>query len=102
MGSVSAMEAGSKDRYFQSATTDSRKFVPEGIEACVPCKGPLDGVVYQLLGGIRSGMGYAGAPTIAGLHGARFVRISSNAVLENHPHDVIITKEAPNYTCKKY
>ncbi len=102
MGSVSAMEAGSKDRYFQSATTDSRKFVPEGIEACVPCKGPLDGVVYQLLGGIRSGMGYAGAPIIAGLHGARFVRISSNAVLENHPHDVIITKEAPNYTCKKY
>lgn len=98
MGSISAMKAGSKDRYFQSEKTDSSKFVPEGIEARVPYKGTLSETVYQLIGGLRSGMGYCGAPDIEGLHGAKFVRITSAGVIENHPHDVTITKEAPNYS----
>lgn len=98
MGSVEAMEAGSKDRYFQSDKVDSSKFVPEGIVARVPYKGTLSETVYQLTGGLRSGMGYCGAKDINALHNARFTRITSAGVTENHPHDVTITKEAPNYS----
>jgi len=98
MGSVEAMKAGSKDRYFQSEQVDSSKFVPEGIVARVPYKGTLSETVYQLIGGLRSGMGYCGARNIEALHNARFVRITSAGVIENHPHDVTITKEAPNYS----
>lgn len=98
MGSIEAMQAGSKDRYFQSEQTDSSKFVPEGIVARVPYKGTLSETVYQLIGGLRSGMGYCGAKDIDALHDAKFVRITSAGVVENHPHDVTITKEAPNYT----
>ena len=98
MGSIEAMQAGSKDRYFQSETCDSSKFVPEGIVARVPYKGTLSETVYQLIGGLRSGMGYCGAKDIEALHLAKFVRITSAGVVENHPHDVTITKEAPNYT----
>ena len=98
MGSIEAMEAGSKDRYFQSEKCDSSKFVPEGIVARVPYKGTLSETIYQLIGGLRSGMGYCGAKDIKALHNAKFVKITSAAVVENHPHDVTITKEAPNYT----
>lgn len=98
MGSIEAMQAGSKDRYFQSETSDSSKFVPEGIVARVPYKGTLNETIYQLTGGLRSGMGYCGAKDIATLHDAKFVRITSAGVIENHPHDVTITKEAPNYS----
>ena len=98
MGSIEAMQAGSKDRYFQSEKCDSSKFVPEGIVARVPYKGTLSETIYQLIGGLRSGMGYCGAKDIAALHEAKFVKITSAAVVENHPHDVTITKEAPNYT----
>lgn len=98
MGSIEAMQAGSKDRYFQSEKCDSSKFVPEGIVARVPYKGTLSETIYQLIGGLRSGMGYCGAKDIEALHNAKFVRITSAAVVENHPHDVTITKEAPNYT----
>lgn len=98
MGSIEAMQAGSKDRYFQSEKTDSSKFVPEGIVARVPYKGTLAETVYQLIGGLRSGMGYCGAKDINALHDAKFVKITAAAVAENHPHDVTITKEAPNYT----
>lgn len=98
MGSVEAMQAGSKDRYFQGDQMDSNKLVPEGIVARVPYKGSLGETVYQLIGGLRSGMGYCGAKDIDALHNAKFVRITSAAVVENHPHDVTITKEAPNYS----
>ena len=98
MGSVEAMQAGSKDRYFQGETCDASKLVPEGIVARVPYKGTLGETVYQLIGGLRSGMGYVGAKNIDALHEAKFVRITSAAVVENHPHDVTITKEAPNYS----
>lgn len=98
MGSIEAMQAGSKDRYFQSEKTDSNKFVPEGIVARVPYKGTLSETVYQLIGGLRSGMGYCGAKDIDALHNAKFTRITSAGVVENHPHDVTITKEAPNYS----
>ncbi len=98
MGSIEAMQAGSKDRYFQSEKTDSSKFVPEGIVARVPYKGTLSETVYQLIGGLRSGMGYCGAKDIDALHNAQFTRITSAGVIENHPHDVTITKEAPNYS----
>lgn len=98
MGSLEAMEHGSKDRYFQNEITDSRKLVPEGIAARVPYKGTLYEVVYQMLGGLRSGMGYCGAPNIDALHKAQFVRITNAGVLESHPHDVTITSEAPNYS----
>lgn len=98
MGSIEAMQAGSKDRYFQSDKEEASKFVPEGIVARVPYKGTLSETVYQLIGGLRSGMGYCGAPDIETLHDAKFVRITSAGVIENHPHDVTITKEAPNYT----
>lgn len=98
MGSVEAMQAGSKDRYFQGDTMDTNKFVPEGIVARVPYKGTLGETIYQLIGGLRSGMGYCGAHNIEELHDAKFVRITSAGVKENHPHDVTITKEAPNYS----
>ena len=98
MGSLEAMECGSKDRYFQSETKDVKKLVPEGIAGRVPYKGTVQEVIYQLIGGLRSGMGYCGAPTIKALNGAKFVRITNAGVLESHPHDVTITSEAPNYS----
>ncbi len=98
MGSLEAMEKGSKDRYFQAGETDTKKLVPEGIAARVPYKGTLFEVVYQMLGGLRAGMGYCGAPDIERLHGAQFTRITNAGVAESHPHDVAITSEAPNYS----
>ena len=98
MGSLEAMEHGSKDRYFQGNVTDVKKLVPEGIAARVPYKGLLYEVVYQMLGGLRSGMGYCGAKDIDALHKAQFVRITNAGVAESHPHDVAITSEAPNYS----
>ena len=98
MGSLEAMENGSKDRYFQSTVTDVKKLVPEGISARVPYKGTLYEVIYQLVGGLRSGMGYCGAANIEQLHNAKFTRITNAGVLESHPHDVAITSEAPNYS----
>lgn len=98
MGSLEAMENGSKDRYFQSGETNVKKLVPEGIAARVPYKGNLFEVVYQLCGGLRSGMGYCGAQNIMSLHNAKFTRITNAGVLESHPHDVTITSEAPNYS----
>ena len=98
MGSLEAMENGSKDRYFQADTADKKKLVPEGIAARVPYKGTLFEVIYQLVGGLRSGMGYCGAKDIESLHNAKFVRITNAGVLESHPHDVSITSEAPNYS----
>jgi IMP dehydrogenase len=98
MGSIGAMRKGSSDRYFQSEISSQSKLVPEGIEGKVPYRGPLSDVIYQLLGGLRSGMGYVGAATIEELREkARFVRISAAGLRESHVHDVIITKEAPNY-----
>lgn len=98
MGSLEAMEKGSKDRYFQADQTDSKKLVPEGIAARVPYKGTLYEVAYQMLGGLRAGMGYCGAADIEALHHAKFVRITNAGVAESHPHDVSITSEAPNYS----
>lgn len=98
MGSLEAMEKGSKDRYFQANETDAKKLVPEGIAARVPYKGLLYEVVYQILGGLRSGMGYCGARDIDALHKAKFTRITNAGVAESHPHDVAITSEAPNYS----
>ena len=98
MGSLEAMENGSKDRYFQGSTTDVKKLVPEGIAARVPYKGTLYEVIYQLVGGLRAGMGYCGAHNIMELHNAKFTRITNAGVLESHPHDVAITSEAPNYS----
>lgn len=98
MGSLEAMEKGSKDRYFQGNETDSKKLVPEGIAARVPYKGSLYEVVYQMLGGLRAGMGYCGARDLDALHKAQFVRITAAGVAESHPHDVAITSEAPNYS----
>ena len=98
MGSLEAMECGSKDRYFQAGVKDVKKLVPEGIAARVPYKGSVAEVVYQLAGGLRSGMGYCGAQNIEELHHAKFVRITNAGVQESHPHDVTITSEAPNYS----
>ena len=98
MGSLEAMEKGSKDRYFQGNENDVKKLVPEGIAARVPYKGSLYEVVYQMLGGLRAGMGYCGAPNIEALHHASFTRITNAGVAESHPHDVAITAEAPNYS----
>ena len=98
MGSLEAMEHGSKDRYFQDMEEDIKKLVPEGIVAQVPYKGTVSEVVYQLVGGLRSGMGYCGAKDIEALRQAQFVRITNAGFLESHPHDVTITKEAPNYS----
>ena len=98
MGSLEAMEKGSKDRYFQDGEEDMKKLVPEGIAARVPFKGSLYEVVYQMIGGLRAGMGYCGAHTINELHKAKFTRITNAGVAESHPHDVSITSEAPNYS----
>ncbi len=98
MGSVEAMQQGSKDRYFQDVEDDIKKLVPEGISARVPYKGTLYEVIYQLIGGLRAGMGYCGAATIADLHKAKFTKISNAGMNESHPHDVTITREAPNYS----
>ena len=100
MGSIEAMETGSKDRYFQDAEDDIKKLVPEGISGRVPFKGKLIEVMYQIIGGLRAGMGYCGAPDIDHLKGAKFVRITSAGVRESHPHDVTISREAPNYSIK--
>jgi IMP dehydrogenase len=98
MGSIEAMEQGSKDRYFQDVEDDIKKLVPEGIVGRVPYKGTLAEVMYQYVGGLRASMGYCGAPTIDKLQQARFVRITSAGMRESHPHDIAITKEAPNYS----
>lgn len=98
MGSIEAMQKGSKDRYFQDMEEDIKKLVPEGIEARVPYKGTLSEVVYQLIGGLRAGMGYCGSADIDTLHHAKFVRITNSGIEEGHPHDVTITREAPNYS----
>ena len=98
MGSLEAMEHGSKDRYFQADTKDVKKLVPEGIAGRVPYKGTVQEVIYQMVGGLRSGMGYCGAPTIERLHDAKFTRITNAGVNESHPHDITITSEAPNYS----
>ncbi|MEK9139173.1 MAG: IMP dehydrogenase, partial [Bacteroidota bacterium] len=98
MGSIEAMKQGSKDRYFQDAEDDIQKLVPEGIEGRVPYKGPLGDTVYQMVGGLRSAMGYCGAATVAEMKAnARFVRMTDAGLRESHPHDISITKEAPNY-----
>lgn len=100
MGSVEAMQEGSKDRYFQDVEDDIKKLVPEGIVGRVPFKGSVQEVIYQYIGGLRAGMGYCGAKNIKTLQQAKFVRITSAGVAESHPHDVTITKEAPNYSRK--
>ena len=98
MGSIAAMNNGSKDRYFQAG---QRKLVPEGVEGRVPYKGMLSDTIFQMLGGIRSGMGYCGAPDIPTLQQkGQFVRITSAGLKESHPHDISITKEAPNYSVR--
>jgi IMP dehydrogenase len=98
MGSIEAMETGSKDRYFQDAEDDIKKLVPEGIVGRVPYKGTLAEVMHQFVGGLKAGMGYCGAGTIAAMQEAKFVRITAAGIRESHPHDIVITKEAPNYT----
>jgi IMP dehydrogenase len=99
MGSLDAMQAGSKDRYFQSGEADVKKLVPEGIVSRVPYKGNVNEVIYQMVGGLRAGMGYCGAKDIPTLHAtSKFTRITNAGILESHPHDVTITKEAPNYS----
>ena len=98
MGSIEAMQKGSKDRYFQDVEDDISKLVPEGISARVPYKGNLREVIYQMIGGLRAGMGYCGTANIGELHNAKFVRITSSGMAESHPHDVTITREAPNYS----
>jgi IMP dehydrogenase len=100
MGSLEAMEDGSKDRYFQDAEDDVKKLVPEGISGRVPFKGMVSEVLYQLVGGLRAGMGYCGAKTIRDLQHAQFIKVTSAGVTESHPHDVFITREAPNYSRK--
>jgi len=100
MGSLEAMEVGSKDRYFQDVEDDVKKLVPEGISGRVPYKGLVSEVLYQLVGGLRAGMGYCGAADLDKLKKAKFVKITSAGVLESHPHDVTITREAPNYSRK--
>ena len=100
MGSIEAMQKGSKDRYFQDMEDDIKKLVPEGISGRVPFKGKLSEVIYQLIGGLRAGMGYCGAENIEKLNEAQFIRITNAGVKESHPHDVTITREAPNYSLK--
>ena len=101
MGSLEAMQKGSKDRYFQDAEDDLKKLVPEGITGRVPYKGTVQEVMYQIAGGLRSGMGYCGSPNIATLQSdAQFVRITNAGMKESHPHDVMISREAPNYSIR--
>jgi IMP dehydrogenase len=99
MGSMGAMVKGSKDRYGQGGVKEHSKLVPEGVEGRVPYRGPLSDFVYQMVGGLRAGMGYCGAKTIEELRkNARFCRITAASMAESHPHDIMITQEAPNYT----
>jgi IMP dehydrogenase len=98
MGSLEAMQKGSKDRYFQDAEDDIKKLVPEGISGRVPYKGTLSEVIYQLIGGLRAGMGYCGAKNIEALQKSKFIRITAAGVKESHPHNVVISREAPNYS----
>jgi IMP dehydrogenase len=98
MGSIESMQKGSKDRYFQDTEDDIRKLVPEGISGRVPYKGSVQEVMHQVIGGLRAGMGYCGAGTIESLMDAQFIRITSAGYKESHPHDVTITREAPNYS----
>jgi IMP dehydrogenase len=100
MGSIEAMQQGSKDRYFQDAEDDIKKLVPEGISGRVPFKGALAEVIYQMIGGLRAGMGYCGAKNIETLQKAKFIRITASGMRESHPHDIVITREAPNYSTK--
>jgi IMP dehydrogenase len=100
MGSVEAMQQGSKDRYFQDAEDDIKKLVPEGISGRVPYKGTVQEIMYQIVGGLRAGMGYCGAADLTSLQKAKFIRITSAGVKESHPHDVFISREAPNYSLK--
>ena len=101
MGSVEAMQKGSKDRYFQDAEDDLKKLVPEGISGRVPFKGSVQEVMHQVMGGLRAGMGYCGSANLQELREkGRFVRITSAGVKESHPHDVMITREAPNYSLR--
>ena len=99
MGSLAAMADGSKDRYFQE---DAKKLVPEGVEGRVPYKGPVSETVFQMMGGLRAGMGYCGAPNVEDLRkNGEFIRITGAGLVESHPHDITITKEAPNYSSRK-
>lgn len=98
MGSISAMEKGSKDRYFQDVEDDIKKLVPEGIEGRLPFRGKLSEVMIQYIGGLRASMGYCGAPNIKKLQNAKMVRITNSGITESHPHDITITKESPNYS----
>ena len=99
MGSLSAMEEGSADRYFQEGEVSATKLVPEGIEGRVPYRGPVEDVLFQMVGGLRSGMGYCGVKDVAGLRTAtEFISITSAGLRESHPHDVVVTREAPNYS----
>jgi IMP dehydrogenase len=98
MGSIEAMQQGSKDRYFQDTEDDISKLVPEGIAARVPYKGTLAEVTYQMVGGLRAGMGYCGTKNIEALHESKFVKITNSGIIESHPHDVAITRESPNYS----
>lgn len=100
MGSLEAMQKGSKDRYFQDAEDDLKKLVPEGISGRVPYKGSVQEVMHQIIGGLRAGMGYCGAADMAALRGAQFIRITNAGIKESHPHDVMITREAPNYSIR--
>ena len=100
MGSLEAMEDGSKDRYFQDAEDDIKKLVPEGIVGRVPFKGSVTEILYQMVGGLKAGMGYCGASSIEIMQEAKFVKITTAGVKESHPHDVSISKEAPNYSAK--
>lgn len=100
MGSIEAMQSGSKDRYFQDAEDDIKKLVPEGIVGQVPFKGSLAEVIYQMTGGLRAGMGYCGAKTIADLQTKQLIRITASGIRESHPHDVVVTREAPNYSSR--
>ena len=98
MGSIEAMEDGSKDRYFQDAEEDVKKLVPEGIVGRVPYKGLAAEVIFQLVGGLKAGMGYCGSPDLEELKNSKFVKITNAGMLESHPHDISITREAPNYS----
>ena len=100
MGSLEAMQKGSKDRYFQDAEDDIKKLVPEGISGRVPYKGTVQEVMYQISGGLRAGMGYCGSKDVETLKKAKFIRITNAGMKESHPHDVFITREAPNYSLK--
>ena len=98
MGSIAAMKEGSSDRYFQSKVHETKKLVPEGIEGKLPYKGDVGDVIYQIIGGLRSGMGYVGAHTVNDLiANAQFMQITNAGLIESHPHDITITKQAPNY-----